>query len=188
MMVLKRSASDMAGSSVRLAEDGREGHGEDLAAYLVGDAQLPAAPVFRIGLHQHRAHQAVGMREGFGEIAHGGAAAVDQVVVGVGAVEIDFSHVPHPSANRPMAEAIAALMRAKYPGDPPSGNYGKCRGFESNQGDESDVPASVLHATLMVKRRVSAISNHEAPSSPAAILRDAALSRRLLRVCLKISP
>ena len=47
------------------------------------------------------AHKALGARADLGEIVDGGAAAVDQEMVGVGAMEIDFSHVPVPHANRP---------------------------------------------------------------------------------------
>jgi len=42
------------------------------------------------------AHEPMRVRAGFGKIVHGGAAAVDQDMVGVGPVEIHFRHVPLP--------------------------------------------------------------------------------------------
>ena len=79
------------------ADEGGEGDRENLAAEFVGDAQLPAAPVFRVGRHQRGAHATVGVREGPGKIAHGGAASVDQFMTVVGAMEMDFGRASPPT-------------------------------------------------------------------------------------------
>ena len=91
------TGSARCGCSLQLAEDGSEGDGEDFPAELVGDAQLPAAPVFRVGRHQRGAHATVGVREGPGKIAHGGAASVDQFMTVVGAMEMDFGRASPPT-------------------------------------------------------------------------------------------
>src|ERR1700752_4176487 len=82
---------------MRLAEDGGEGDRKNLAAQFVGDAQLPAAPVFRGRSHQKGAHETLGLGIGLRKIADGKAAPVTQDVAGAGAVEKNFSHVPPPS-------------------------------------------------------------------------------------------
>src|SRR5262245_53988686 len=104
----------MAASSVRLAERGSEGDDEDLLAEIVGDLQLPAAPVFGVGRRHHRMHQAQRMRAGFVEIAYRGAAAIDQDMFGVGAVEIDFGHVPHSLRVAPCLRNTSALESGGY--------------------------------------------------------------------------
>src|SRR6185436_18893021 len=74
----------IAPPSMQLADDGGEGNRKNLATELIGDAQLPAAPVLGRGI-------------GFGEASDGEAAPVPQDMAGAGAVEIDFGHVPPPS-------------------------------------------------------------------------------------------
>src|SRR6188472_1810628 len=99
----------IAPPSMQLADDGGEGNRKNLATEFIGDAQLPAAPVFGRGRHHEEAHEALGLGIGFGETSDGEAAPVPQDMAGAGAVEIDFSHVPPPSG------AIAY-------------SYGGCRG------------------------------------------------------------
>src|ERR1700745_4108940 len=81
------SAISMSSSLVQLAEDSREGQGEEFTAKLVGGVQHPFAPVFGVRRHHHRAYQALGVDESLAQI-HGSTASIDEDVFGVGAVEI----------------------------------------------------------------------------------------------------
>src|SRR5207244_2428810 len=90
--ILESCASDMA-ASVQPAEHGGERDDKNLVAERIGDAQLPAAPVLAVRPRHQRSPQTVGVRAELGKIIQGGAAMVDQEMVGIGAVEIDFGHV-----------------------------------------------------------------------------------------------
>src|SRR4051812_39822679 len=80
-------------TSVRLAENGREGDFEDLVIEIVADMHHPVAPVFRALFHDQRSHHAGGAVARLGEAAHDGAELIDANFAGTGAVEIDLGHV-----------------------------------------------------------------------------------------------
>ena len=81
---------------MRFAEQGDEGHAEDLFVEIIADVQDPAAPVLRAGRHDERPHHEGGIVLCLSEIAEDGAAPVDPHAFSVGAVKIDLSHVKPP--------------------------------------------------------------------------------------------
>ena len=80
----------MAASSVQLAEHGGERHGVDRVAMRVGDAKLPAAPVFAVRRHDQRADETFGAGADFGEIVDGGTAVVDAPAEAGGPLRFSF--------------------------------------------------------------------------------------------------
>jgi hypothetical protein len=83
---------------MRLAEQGRKRHDKYLSAEIIADVQQPIAPIVIAGRHRERAHDASGVIVRLGQVAHAGAASIDQCDFGVAAMEIDVSHVPTPAS------------------------------------------------------------------------------------------
>ena len=81
---------------MRLAEQGREGHVEDLFAGIIADVQDPGAPIFIAGRHNERPHHEGGMVTRLGQVAYGGTVSIDQYLFSVGAMKIELNHVPPP--------------------------------------------------------------------------------------------
>src|SRR5258708_30858877 len=53
-----RAGAALMTTSMRLAENGREGNCEDLRVEIVGDIHDPVSPVFGAPFHEQRSHQA----------------------------------------------------------------------------------------------------------------------------------
>src|ERR1700730_17046740 len=93
---IPRAGAALMTTSMRLAENGREGNCEDLVVEIVADMHDPVAPVFRAPFHDQRSHQAGCVVARLGEVAHRCAELIDANCAGAGAVEIDLGHVRSP--------------------------------------------------------------------------------------------
>jgi hypothetical protein len=131
----RRRLSDQHGAlSMRFAEHGREGYDEDLIAEIIADVQDPATPIFPAGCHNERPHNESGMVMRCNQIIHGGAASINQHSLGVGAMEIDLSHIPPPIRKIEVhAALIAARLSAENSDGFPKERYG-VRGPQKNNG------------------------------------------------------
>jgi hypothetical protein len=79
------------------AEHEREGHNEQLITLIVADMQDPVGPILEAALVGEGLHDTGSVIARLSEIVHHGAAAIDENLPCVGAVEIDLGHVQPPS-------------------------------------------------------------------------------------------
>src|SRR6266481_8448834 len=84
-------------TSMRLAEHESEGDNEELFTEVVVDVQDPAAPIFQATRHGEGSHDTGRVITRLSEVIYRGAAAIDQDLFRVGAVEIHLGHVRPPS-------------------------------------------------------------------------------------------
>jgi hypothetical protein len=107
LFLLDRETSPL---SMRLAEHEREGHNEELIALIVADMQDPVTPILKRALIGERLHDAGRVIVRLSKIVHHGAAAIDENVLGVGAMEIDLGHVQPPSNGTRSREISVFLL------------------------------------------------------------------------------
>jgi hypothetical protein len=82
---------------MRLAQYERKGDDEQLITEIIVNVQDPAAPIFETPCRGEGSHDTRRVITRLGEVVYHGAAAIDEKLVSVGAVEIDVGHVQHPS-------------------------------------------------------------------------------------------
>src|SRR5215831_16244977 len=80
-----------------LAEHESEGHNEELVALIVADMQDPVTPILEAARVGEGLHDTGRMIARLSKILHYGAAAIDENLLGIGAVEIHLGHVRLPS-------------------------------------------------------------------------------------------
>jgi hypothetical protein len=83
--------------STRLAEHANEGHNEELIALVVAGMQDPVTPIFEAALAGKELHDAGRVIARLSKIVDHGAAAIDENLLRVRAVEIYLGHVQPPS-------------------------------------------------------------------------------------------
>ena len=76
-------------TSMRLAEHKSERDNEELITEVIVDVQDPAAPIFGTARHGEGSHDTGRVITRLSEVVYHGAAAIDQNVLRVGAVEIN---------------------------------------------------------------------------------------------------
>jgi hypothetical protein len=80
-------------TSMRLAEDEREGDDKELIALVVANVQHPVAPVFKAKLIGERVHDASRVITGLFETVYNGTTTVDENLFRAGTVKINLGHV-----------------------------------------------------------------------------------------------
>ncbi|WP_446680536.1 hypothetical protein [Bradyrhizobium erythrophlei] len=83
-------------ASMRLSENESEGNNEELVAEVVADVQNPVTPSLVTARLGEGLHELGGMIPRLGKIIHHGAAAIDENLIRVGAMEINLGHVRPP--------------------------------------------------------------------------------------------
>src|SRR5262245_26404733 len=84
-------------TSMRFAEHESEGHNEELIALIVADMQDPVTPILEAALIGEGLHDTCSMVARLSEVAHCGAALIEENLLRVGAVEKYLGHVRSPS-------------------------------------------------------------------------------------------
>src|SRR6516165_11765220 len=89
---LESDRTDMA-TSMCLAKHESEGHNEELIALIVADMQDPVTPILEVTLVGEGMHDTRRVIARLSKIVHHRAAAIDENLLRIGAVEIDLGHV-----------------------------------------------------------------------------------------------
>src|SRR5215475_11912623 len=95
---------------MRLAKHEGEGDNKELIAAVVADMQDPVTPIFEATLVGQGLHDTCRMIAGLSEIVHHGAAAIDENLLRVRAVEIYLGHVQPPSNATVRRDTSVLLM------------------------------------------------------------------------------
>src|SRR4029077_11979620 len=82
---------------MRLAKHENKGNDEELIAEIVADVQHPVTPIFKAVCFCEGLHDTGRVITRLAKIVYHGAAAIDENVLRVGAVEIHLGHVRPPS-------------------------------------------------------------------------------------------
>src|SRR5215475_8656474 len=94
--------------SMGLAENESKGHNEELIALIVADMQDPVAPILEAALVGERLHDTGRVIARLGKTVHHGAAAIDENLLCVGAVEIYLGHV------QPQSDEMGAMRSQRW--------------------------------------------------------------------------
>jgi hypothetical protein len=105
-------------TSIRFAEYGNEGHDEELIAVVVADMQDPVTPILEAALAGEELHDAGRVIARLSKIVHHGAAAIDENLLCVRAVEIYLAHLQPPS-NATVPHDTSALLVSSMVGYAP---------------------------------------------------------------------
>jgi hypothetical protein len=101
-------------TSIRLAEHESEGHNEELIALVVADMQDPVTPILEAALAGEGLHDTGRVIARLSKIVHHGAAAINENLLRVRAVEIYLRHVQPPSNATVRHDTSAFLVAARY--------------------------------------------------------------------------
>jgi|SRR6516164_1601856 len=98
--------------SMRVAENECEGDYEELIAQVVADVQNPVTPIFETARLGEGLHDLGRVITRLSEVVDHGAAAIDENLLRVGAVEIHLGHVQPRSNDTPTGnnEALASEL------------------------------------------------------------------------------
>ncbi|OKO81367.1 hypothetical protein AC628_07075 [Bradyrhizobium sp. NAS96.2] len=105
-------------TSMRLAEDEREGDDKEFIALVVANVQDPVAPVFKAKLISERVHDASRVITGLFETVYNGATSIDENLLRARTVKIDLGHVELLQQNGlpkiTAADVVAVTLTAEW--------------------------------------------------------------------------
>src|SRR5271165_1175441 len=84
-------------TSVRLSQHEHKRQDKEFVTEIVADVQDPAAPIFRAACHGQRPYNARCVVTRFCQALYSSTTSINQGALGVGAMEIDLSHVTPPA-------------------------------------------------------------------------------------------